>query len=68
MIKCVIDGNYLRSEKLREYLARSPKNIAVLSDYSAMEAHWRETLTTIFKSKQTTGAIFLWGTLERDLL
>jgi hypothetical protein len=52
MIKCVVDSNYLRSEKLREFLAGSPKNIAVLTDYSAMEAHSREPLITVFKSME----------------
>jgi hypothetical protein len=52
MGKWVVDSNYLRSEKLREFLARSPKNIAVLTDYSAMEAHSGVTLITIFKSME----------------
>jgi hypothetical protein len=52
MIKCVVDSNYLRSEKLREFLAGSPKNIAVLTDYSAMEAHSREPLITVLKSME----------------
>jgi hypothetical protein len=52
MVKCVVDSNYLRSEKLREFLATSPKNFAVLTDYSAMEAHSREPLITVFKSME----------------
>lgn len=35
----VIDSNYLRSEKLRRYLAASRHNMAVLTDYAAMEAY-----------------------------
>jgi hypothetical protein len=52
MVKCVVDSNYLRSEKLREFLAGSPKNIAVLTDYCAMEAHSREPLITVSKSME----------------
>jgi hypothetical protein len=49
---CVVDSNYLRSEKLRKFLAESPKNIAVLTDYSAMEAHARAPLITVPKSME----------------
>jgi hypothetical protein len=53
MRKYVVDTNYLRSEKLREFLARAPTNLAVLTDYSAMEAHPGETtLITIFRSME----------------
>jgi hypothetical protein len=34
----VVDSNLLQSAKLRDYLARSPRNFAVLTDYAAMEA------------------------------
>ncbi len=33
----VIDSNYLRGPELRQYLAASNQNIAVLTDYGAME-------------------------------
>jgi hypothetical protein len=53
MSKCVVDTNYLRSRKLHDFLARSPTNVAGLTDYSAMEAHPGEaTLITIFKSME----------------
>jgi hypothetical protein len=46
----VIDSNFLQSEKLRDYLAASPSNQAVITDYAAMEAHKGDTLKSIYKS------------------
>lgn len=46
----VVDSNYLQSPKLREYLSKSTANIAVLTDYAAMEAYKGDTLVSICKS------------------
>lgn len=39
LVRKVIDSNCLESEDLERFLAGSPKHIAVLTDYSAMEAY-----------------------------
>ena len=49
-MKLVIDSNQLQTSQLREFLARSPKNLAVLPDFAAMEAYKGESIKTIFKS------------------
>src|SRR5215467_100060 len=51
-LKKVVDSNFLRSERLREYLTQSFKNIAVLTDYALMEAYKGDTLTSIFRSME----------------
>lgn len=51
-MKLVIDSNQLQTQKLREFLARSPENLAVLPDFAAMEAYKGDTLKTIFKSME----------------
>jgi hypothetical protein len=38
-MEVVIDSNFLRSPELRAFLALSPRNKAVLTDYCAMEAY-----------------------------
>lgn len=45
----VIDSNQMQHPKLREFL-KNPKNRAVLTDFSAMEAYKGDTLNSIFKS------------------
>lgn len=45
----IIDSNQLQHPKLREFL-KNPKNRAVLTDFSAMEAYKGDTLNSIFKS------------------
>jgi hypothetical protein len=45
----IIDSNQLQHPKLREFLT-NPKNRAVLTDFSAMEAYKGDTLNSIFKS------------------
>lgn len=46
----MIDSNQLQTEQLREFLQKSPSNIAVLPDFAAMEAYKGDPLKTIFKS------------------
>ncbi len=46
----VVDSNQLQSDALRSYLAKSRRNIAVLTDYAAMEAYKGDTLASIYKS------------------
>lgn len=46
----VIDSNQFQSDALRSYLSKSKKNIAVLTDYAAMEAYKGDTLVSIYKS------------------
>jgi hypothetical protein len=43
----IVDSNYPQSPELREYLAASRKNFAVLTDYVAMEAFKGDTLANI---------------------
>ena len=49
-MKLVIDSNQLQTPQLREFLTRSPSNLAVLPDFAAMEAYKGDSLKTIFKS------------------
>ena len=49
-MKLVIDSNQLQTPQFREFLARSPNNLAVLPDFAAMEAYKGDSLKTIFKS------------------
>lgn len=48
----VVDSNFLRRDELRAYLASSPDNKAVLTDYVAMEAHKGDALISIYKSME----------------
>jgi hypothetical protein len=48
----VVDSNFLQSEELRDYLSKSPKNFAVLTDYASMEAYKGNTLVSICRSMQ----------------
>ena len=49
-MKLVIDSNQLRSPKLRKFLAKSSKNIAVIPDFVAIEAYKGDSPKNIFKS------------------
>ncbi len=49
-MKKVVDTNFRQSPKLTEYLAKSPQNFAVLTDYSAMEVYKGNTLPSIYRS------------------
>ena len=49
-MKLVIDSNQLQTSQFREFLSRSPSNLAVLPDFAAMEAYKGDSLKTIFKS------------------
>ena len=56
-MKVVIDTNQmqshpLRTDRLRNFLSSNPKNIAVITDYAAMEAYKGDTLSSIFKSME----------------
>lgn len=46
----VVDSNFLQDPRLRAYLTKSSSNIAVLTDYAAMEAHKGDTFASIYKS------------------
>ena len=46
----VVDTNYLRDERLSEFLRASPSNIAVLPDYIAWEAYKKNPVQTLEKS------------------
>lgn len=46
----IVDSNYLRDQKLRDYLSKSQSNYVVLTDYAAMEAYKGDTLRTIYES------------------
>lgn len=48
----VVDSNYLQSNELLYYLKRSNKNIAVLTDYAAMEAYKGNSIESITKSME----------------
>lgn len=50
IMKLVIDSNQLQTEQLRDFLGKSPRNIAVLPDFAAMEAYKGDPLKSIFKS------------------
>lgn len=63
----VIDANCLQSERLERYLSESSSNMAVLTDYAAMEAYKGDTLKSIFLSmgilsKHPSQVIILKGT------
>lgn len=49
-MKFVVDSNFLRDKKLRQYLSKGKSHYAVLTDYAAMEAYKGDTLASIFKS------------------
>lgn len=49
-MKRVIDSNALQTNELREYLAKSTQNFAVLTDFAGMEAYKGDPLKTVFKS------------------
>lgn len=51
-MKLVVDSNCLQSEKLRTFLTTSTSNLAVISDFAAMEAYKGDTLASIYKSMQ----------------
>lgn len=48
----VTDSNYLQALGLREYLAKSPDNFAVITDYASMEAYKGDTLASIYRSME----------------
>lgn len=50
MMRKVIDSNQLQSLELRAFLAQSRHNIAVLTDYSAIEAYKGSSLEGIYRS------------------
>ena len=45
----VVDTNVLQAPSLRDYLAKSAANFAVLTDYAAMESYKGKTLNSIFR-------------------
>lgn len=55
-MRLVIDSNRLQTEQLRVFLARSKRNVAVLTDFAAMEAYKGDTLASIYKSMNVVSA------------
>ncbi len=58
--------------ELRAYLAASPANKAVITDYAAMEAHKGDTLNSIYKSMEilcefSRQVVILKSTLARPI-
>jgi hypothetical protein len=51
-VRKVIDSNFFECEALRYFLAKSPQNFAVLTDYSAMEAYKPDTLEILYRSME----------------
>ena len=51
-MKLVVDSNRLQSDELRSFLQESSTNIAVITDFAAMEAYKGDTLSSIYKSMQ----------------
>jgi hypothetical protein len=49
-MRTVVDSNFLQSDGLRAYLSKSSANIAVLTDYAAMEAYKGDTLEMLYRS------------------
>lgn len=54
-MRLVVDSNQLQCERLRRFLAKSPSNFAVLTDYAAMEAYKGDTLKSIYHSMAVLG-------------
>jgi hypothetical protein len=48
----VVDSNFFGAPALREYLATSPNNQAVIADHASMEAYKDEELSSLFRSMQ----------------
>jgi hypothetical protein len=55
MTRAVVDSNFLQCERLRAYLAKSPANFAVMTDYAAMEAYKADTLDMLYRSMGILG-------------
>ena len=55
-MKLVVDTNCLQTEELRYFLQKSTGNVAVLTDFAAMEAYKGDTLASIYKSMQVVSA------------
>lgn len=55
MVSFVIDSNFIQSDELRAYLADSPVNHAVITDYAAMEAYKADTLDMLYRSMGILG-------------
>jgi hypothetical protein len=49
-VRKVVDSNFLQAKELRGYFSDSPRNVAILTDYAAMEAYKGDTLASIHKS------------------
>lgn len=65
--RLVIDSNSLNSTELSSFLAESPRNIAVLTDYAWMEAYKANSSAVLRKSMSIVGEYpnqiaNLWGT------
>ena len=52
VMRMVVDSNYLQSEELVVFLESSKNNIAVLTDYAAMEAYKGNSIESITKSME----------------
>jgi hypothetical protein len=50
LVRKVVDSNFLRNPALAHYLARSRRNVAVLTEFVVLEAHKRDAMVTVPKS------------------
>lgn len=50
LIRKVVDSNFLRNPALANFLARSYRNVAVVSEFVVLEAHKRDAMVTVPKS------------------
>jgi hypothetical protein len=51
-MKKIVGSNYLRRPELRTYLSKSNKNLAVITDYVAMEAYKANSPIELYKSME----------------
>lgn len=52
MVRKVIDSNFLRRPELEAYLARSPSNMAVLTEFVLLEAQKKDAILTLERSME----------------
>jgi len=50
LVRKVVDSNFLRNPALADYLGRSVRNFAILTEFVTLEAHKRDAIVTVPKS------------------
>ena len=63
-MRMVIDSNYLQCSALRDYLAASTDNYAVITDYAAMEAYKGDAQVRLIPLSQVTATMAQADVLE----